>query len=397
MNEQNLLSARSRMDAALGRMLHRYPFYVQFISPGRWTARPSVGTMAVTVRHDSPRFYFSPAFVCSCSDAELEGVIHHEILHVVFEHPMYDPSLFPNERALLAAEEVTVNEYVPEPLPGDPLTLADFPELPPREDTVVRYHRLKDREDLAEKVRTIDMHGLWKDPSNQGSDADLEAIQQSLVSQLSRVGDRAALHWAISGLGRHDGGGILENIHDPASRPTPIPWQPILSRMIGHRANREATFLRPSRRMPERVGISPGVVYRPQHPPVLAAIDTSSSMQLRHFERIRAELDVLSRIAKVTVVQCDKQIRKTYSLRGPLRTIVGRGGTDLRPPLERQFLGQHHPSLVAYFTDGDGPVPDHRPPVPVLWCLTTDAKPPAPWGDVVKLTDRGAVISRRTA
>ena len=116
----------------------------------------------------------------------------------------------------------------------------------------------------------------------------------------------------------------------------------------------------------------------------MVAIDTSSSMKRAHFERIRNELEQLRRLAEVTVVQCDKVIRKTYALREPLQTIVGRGGTDLRPPLAVDVLNQYRPRLVIYFTDGDGPVPKREPTVPLVWCLPANAKPPASWGRVVR-------------
>ena len=52
------------------------------------------------------------------------------------------PAQFPDEYARMLAEEVTVNEWVPGPLPGKPITLAQFPELPGNEDTLTRYNKL---------------------------------------------------------------------------------------------------------------------------------------------------------------------------------------------------------------------------------------------------------------
>ena len=365
-------------------MLLRYPYYAPYLSPRRWRERQSVGTMAVTVRQGAAQFFYSPAFVCNCTDLQLEAVIHHEVLHVIFGHPELDVALYPNERALMAAEEVTVNEHVPEPLPGDPLTLSDFPELPAGEDTITRYHRLENRDDLADRVRTLDMHGVWNPAPNQKPGAELDALQQALVSQLLRSKDRAALHWAISGLGDHDGRGLINDLRDPTASQTPIRWEKLLAGTAGQRARQEPNLLRPPRRMPERIGVIPGTSLRPEKPRVLAAIDTSSSMKRKHFERIRFELDQLRKISDVTVVQCDKRIRKTFALRGPLQTISGRGGTDLRPPLAADFLCRHRPDVVIYFTDGDGPAPPCQPKVPVIWCLTSGSKLPARWGRVVR-------------
>jgi predicted metal-dependent peptidase len=218
----------------------------------------------------------------------------------------------------------------------------------------------------------------------------MEVMAQSWVAQLGRDRGREVLQRSLGGLGTHDGSGVLNHLGEPREKRKPVDWDQILASTIGQRIRREAAFHRPPRRMPDQIGVVPGLVCRPEKPAVMAVIDTSSSMQRPHFERIRYELEKLRTLAEVTVVQCDKAIQRTFALRGPLETIVGRGGTDLRPPLEQKVLDQHRPSLVIYFTDGDGPAAHRAPAVPVVWCLSADPKSgaikvPAPWGRVVDL------------
>ena len=44
-------------------------------------------------------------------------------------------------------------------------------------------------------------------------------------------------------------------------------------------------------------------------------------------------------------------------------------------------VGAHGVCGVVYFTDGQGPFPQHPPRVPTLWVLTQDELPFAcPWG-----------------
>src|SRR3712207_8113548 len=57
-----------------------------------------------------------------------------------------------------------------------------------------------------------------------------------------------------------------------------------------------------------------------------------------------------------------------------LRDVAGRGGTDLRPVFEAEFLAEHRPDGVIYFTDGQGPYPQEDPGVKALWVLTKDRK-----------------------
>src|SRR5262249_6759735 len=124
------------------RMLRAYPFYARFVAAWRCQATTRVATMGVTVEHGTIVLYYHPAFVVACTYPELVGVLLHETHHLLFEHLFLDPAQFPDAQALLIAEEVTANEWIHEPLPGTPILLAHFPQLPANEDTLTRYKRL---------------------------------------------------------------------------------------------------------------------------------------------------------------------------------------------------------------------------------------------------------------
>jgi hypothetical protein len=58
---------------------------------------------------------------------------------------------FPDRDALVIAQEVSANEFIREPLPGEPIRLENYPQLPPNEDIVTRYMRLvRDRRQRTE-------------------------------------------------------------------------------------------------------------------------------------------------------------------------------------------------------------------------------------------------------
>ena len=162
-------------------------------------------------------------------------------------------------------------------------------------------------------------------------------------------------------------------------------WPRQLRRYVGQELEVRPVFNRPSRRCPDLLGIVPGQVRRMEHPHVMAVIDTSASITTDDLRQISAELRRMKRTNKVTVVECDVQIRSVYPLREDIREVHGRGGTDLRPPFEPAFLRQHNPDVVVYFTDGNGPAPDQAPPLPVIWCLTQRGKVGVNWGRVIKM------------
>jgi predicted metal-dependent peptidase len=119
----------------------------------------------------------------------------------------------------------------------------------------------------------------------------------------------------------------------------------------------------------------------------MAVVDTSGSMSVPMVEDIGTELNFLRRHYRVTVVECDCEIHAIYELKGPLTNVRGRGGTDFRPPFEREILRKIKPDVVVYFTDGCGDAPSRAPRMPVIWCVTPGpySHRPAPWGYLVDL------------
>ena len=315
--------------------------------------------------------------------------MHHELNHLVFRHPLANPSDYPNRHARVIAEEVTVNEYVSEPLPGKPLTLADFPELPPDEDTHTRYQRLSKLKDLAERVRLLDMHCLWgEDLTDDAWISDSLSVQRALGHGPQRLGPdpHDIFQWALHPpTGVRPARAAIESLHGFGNKAQPLNWRSILAAVPSTRFGQESTYHRAPRRFPHLIGVFPGTTLRMEKPRAMVAIDTSGSMQGTQFERVQGELDRVREFTDVTVVHCDTEIRKTERLNGTLKEIIGRGGTDLRPPFQQSVIEKIRPTLIIYFTDGGGSAPKKAPHVPVIWCLTPSGKRPAPWGRVVRM------------
>jgi predicted metal-dependent peptidase len=119
----------------------------------------------------------------------------------------------------------------------------------------------------------------------------------------------------------------------------------------------------------------------------MAAVDTSCSISDKMLVEISDELRHLARDHEIIVVECDTEIQAVYDYKRPITEVRGRGGTDLRPPLESSFLRKHRVDLAVFFTDGYGPAPDRKPQVPVLWALAPGGESPAAWGKVVKMEE----------
>jgi hypothetical protein len=379
--KQSTLAA-AKLRAALRALLQRYPYHAALLRFDLFVEDPLIGTMAVSTRRGRVCYRYAPGFVCAISDEELQGVVHHEINHFLFGHVSLDPEEYPDGRARTIAAEVTVNEWVPEPLPGKPIRLADFPDLPPGEDTTTRYQRLAGRTDLPSDGQ-VDNHVIW-DP--EGELRPRKLTVDELMNRRPRWGPRIPSEllkslWGVEGAmeARRE---QLRSAREPRK---PIDWRQVLRAEVGASARQRATFSRPPRRLPHLTGVIPADVIHPKKPKVMTVIDTSGSMDAETLARVAAELKRIRRLADVIVVECDSKVRARYRFRSALKEVQGRGGTDLRPALEPEFLRKDRPRAVIYFTDGCGPAPAHPPRIPVIWCLTPGGVRPAEWGRTVRM------------
>lgn len=415
---QKCQQARGHVEIAIQRLAGKYPFHAKTLERFDIRCSPEIGTIAVTVSGDDVRLLYNSGFVLGIRLDELGGVLLHEVHHVVFGHVLADPAEYPDVWARTVAEEVTVNEFVKEPLPGSPITLDLFSDLPAMESTHERYERLKKetrrlplsslgavmgaggnasfdsssherRKNSGKHADTADVlddHSLWQGAldDRDRAEAALRAAVQDAVIDVGLDQVPACLREALSrmGIGRVAGGGEHEFNKSGRGR---LDWVRLLRHFVGRHLTVQPDFMRPPRRFPDLVGIVPGRRRRGNRPHAMAVVDTSASVTPDLLELINAELSRLAGVYDVTVVECDAVIQRVYPYK-PIRSVRGRGGTDLRPPFAPDFLRKHRPDLIIYFTDGEGPAPTKPPRVPVLWCLTPDGQRPGKWGRVIQMS-----------
>jgi len=418
-------------------LLHSHPFHGHVAAGWRARPDPAVETMGVCWACGGVQLVWSPAFVDRISEPELAGVLLHEVHHVVLRHPFLfpeqaDPGPTFDLRAAIVAEEITVNEFVTLPLPGEPLRLEQFakrhPQLAALQSTRERYRLLYDadrarrdhdereqfKKTVVDQVRRIlaalhgdgagqlpDNHAGWESFRRAGAAAALavsvataQAFDRhgaSLAPELRRLIEaaHASNPDILGGAPGTTSGGLLETLAGTAR--SRLSWQRILRRLLAVDHEAEPTYLRPPRRFPDLVGMLPGsrrvaTIYR-----ILAAIDTSGSMSSATLDAIAAELRVMARSYDVSVVEFDFTIQRRYRLGGlhsagagaiagssdPLAAMQGRGGTNFFPVFEPDTLAWAADggalSGIVVFTDGFGPAPESPPsgipPNHVIWIL----------------------------
>ena len=383
--------------------LDRYPYYAAILGKMHPVADPSVKRMAVSF-HDGRFFLHVNVDAFVAEPQYLRGVLLHEVHHVALGHLSHPKFMGANEPDLMdLALEMSANEYIEEPLPN-PITCKAYTQIGirPGQSTLERYEKLLsareggrlreapgDRED---RSRRVDDHRLLRHAARDPGAVEMtrQLLQGSIDEIEKNHPEREDDDPRRRLLAGKSPGRLLEELTGAAGQPRHfLDWKTAVRMFVAKSRAPVHTFSRPSRRFRDRVGVVPGRTYSPRvlvRPSLLVAIDTSMSMTPKELEEISRQLAALAEHARITVVECDVEITRTYAFEGALRDVAGRGGTNLRPVFEPGFLGSIKADGVVYFTDGEGPYPERPAKLPVLWILTKPLAFGCPWGERAEMT-----------
>ena len=380
--------------------LARYPYYAAVLARVVPVADPSVARMAVSIGNGC--FYLHVNVESFLAEPQyLRGVLLHEVHHLVLGHLAHPRFAGATEPELMdLALEMSANEHIEEPLPN-PIVWRAYANVGIRagQSTVDRYEilrealkndRFKGRPVPGVGQERVDDHQLLRGRARDPGAVEqtrqlLEKATRDAREQIQGDDDSSPRHL----LAGKDPGRLLEEltgVKGPAQ--TDLDWKVALRMFVARARAPVHTYARPNRRFPGRVGEVPGRTYSPRvidRPSLLVAIDTSLSMTLAELAEIARQLTRMADHARITVAECDTLVTRTYPFTGEITEVSGRGGTDLRPVFEPAFLGAHKVEGVVYFTDGEGPYPDHAPGVPVLWVLTKAGEFGCRWGEKARL------------
>lgn len=376
---------RDPLTSAAIALLLREPFYAHLLTDlGREVSEKTGAALGLVRRDDhfalavNPRFWEEKR---STPDHRY-GALKHELLHLVFRHPLCTRA-FANPFLFNTAVDLVVNQYI-EPshlLPGA-LRLTDFPELnlTAGESTRYYYERLRQvwggrpsparaiLQALYDQRETLFAgHAAWF--------VSLSPLETGLLTrQLSTALRRARQRTGEKSVGALPAGvrralAWLDRTDDAR-----IDWRRAL-RLFAQRSSRthlKHTIRRPSK----RYGTTPGIALQRQHR-LLVAVDTSGSIDPRAFQEFFTEIYRLWRQgAGIRLVTCDAAIQSIEEYRGrPPAWVKGGGGTRYDPVLAYANGLDRFDGLV-YFTDGYAPAPEIRCRLPILWVVSTEGIPP---------------------
>lgn len=329
------------------------PFYGLFLLNLNKKFTKDVPTLAVAPNGINISLLINEDFWNSLDDKAQLAVLTHEVIHLCFLHLQMQTE-FEDKEIFNYAADTEVNCYI-DNLPEGCITVQSLNkelglDLKERQGTKEYYKALIDIKNKyiskAEeflKNHPLDNHETWKE-FDQLSDPVKKLIENQLKAKLKETEEAVQKH---AGNIPGELSEILKAIKD---KPAVFNWKKYFRRLIGNSIDSEVllTRMRPSKRFPNAKGIR-----LKRKPNILVGVDTSGSVSKAELAEFFSEINYIYKSGvKVTVVECDTEIRNIFEYKGSQNIeINGRGGTELKPVIE--YYNSHKEySVCVMFTDG---------------------------------------------
>ena len=337
-----------------------------------------------TARTDGRKLEYSPKFVESLSMDELKGLICHEVMHCVLQHPFRVNGRHP--RIWNYAIDYVVNPIVLDAgmrLPEGALFDEKYTDMS-AEDV---YRLIVDDlqpEEVPPSLGEVIEPGCGKsgEGEEEGGGESIQDIAQEWKVILAQAAQQAEREGRLpAGIRR-----LVKDTLEPK-----LDWREIFRRFITTYAENDYSWTKPDRRYVHR-GLYLPSMYSNELGKVVAAIDVSGSISQDQLDQFSGEINSILQDyrAECKVIYCDAEVTQVddYEAGDPVRLEVnGGGGTDFRPPFDLLQSEDEVPSCMLYFTDGMCSSFPEEPVYPTMWVVMQsgygDFDPP--FGEVLYL------------
>lgn len=431
LSEEKKREYRKRLLLSRMRLLVNNGFYGLLLMHMIYTIDENCETAAT----DGRRLYFGPKFLDEISDAELDFIMMHEILHVVLQHCLRQGDR-EDERYNIACDiVVNSNILLSNNMDAKSITLKKYGES---------MHLAPDGKEGYEYTAEQVYEMLQPTPKGKKQKPALTgALGDAGKSTDKGYGKSSALGRAKQVQGTYDGGGAVWDDHtrwgmleeddtlrdvwvkrfedaceaisvrDPSNQRGLLPlfaerllkelrhpqtdWRMVLNDFVQEEIN-DYSFTPPDRRFSESPFFLPDFNDKDDLvKDILFMIDTSGSMSdemiAAAYSEIKGAIDQFDGKLQGWLGFFDAAIiePKPFSSYEEFRVIrpAGGGGTDFQIIFEyvRKHMSGNLPASIIILTDGFAPYPKEKLAmgIPVLWLLNNEAVDP-PWGKVARIT-----------
>lgn len=382
-----MIQQSERITKARMGVILKAPFFGALLMRLTMIHDDSVGTFCT----DGRNIRFNEAFAASLSDAQLRGVLAHEVAHCAQGH-LWRMGARESRRWNVACDyaiNLMLTEYLDE-------TKSPVWELPPGGCLDSKY-RGKSSEEIyhtlppspqpqggmlvpgagkpGEGASSPGEFTVPQDDGNSQESAELEREWKVAVTQAVMVAKMQGT--CPASIAR-----LVTELLEPR-----VPWRQVLREFIRLQSRDDFSWARPNRRY-----VGSGLVLPSLHSErmgrIIIGVDTSGSIGPRELSEFQAEiqaaLDECTPEA-IEVIYCDARVNGVEEFT-PGDTVrlkpMGGGGTDFCPVFDHVEKGEE-PVCLIYLTDGHGSFPRQEPGYPVLWATTDRDK--YPFGQVVAI------------
>lgn len=346
-----------------------------------------------TMATDGVTLWINESFVATLTDAELRGVLAHEVWHCGCLH--MDRRGKRDARQWNEAADYAINDDLTEmgfTLPKGALLDSKFRGLSAESifADLQRQRQQQPKQGQSGQGAPVQGGGSPGQGSAPGNDpGQCGAIRDRPASNGDLAGQWKARTLQAAAVAKAQAGklpGSMERLIAEL-RSTRTSWKEILRRFVDQSAIKSSSWSRPNRRF------IAGGLYLPGKQSdaaqrILVGIDTSGSIDNDALTAFASELQELldaNCCDKISVAYCDTQISSIveYEAGDSVKLVAqGGGGTSFVPVLK--WAGeQTDAACVIYFTDLAGTFGDD-PGVPVLWATWID-RARAPFGELIKI------------
>jgi predicted metal-dependent peptidase len=398
---KTLKTPMDRLRAARRELVLDHPFFGALAL--RLTLKEETQGRTRTLGTDGRCIFYDPAFVQAASDAELIGLLAHEVMHPALQHHTRrgarDPRLW-NDAADYAINPILLEAGLS--LPVGALNETQYRGMSAEAIYEARQQPTGDPDAESEEggpEASQDGSGTSAADASQNSGSGHGSAEAGLglADKVGAVWDapdpiQQAAEWQVAvkqvALAAQMMGRLPCDIRiavEEACAPR-IDWKTLLRRFVQSCAAADYSWRRPNRRYIARRVYLPEIRSEAM-PPIVVAVDTSSSTGrvLPLFEtELQSIVDECQPEATV-VIMADAVVQRVDRFeRGDSIEfhVQGLGGTDFRPVFEHVVREQLELACLIYLTDGFGNFPDVPPDFPTLWALT-ESRVKVPWGETV--------------
>lgn len=310
------------------------------------------------------------------------GLLHHELLHIVFFHLLRHDE-FENQMIANIAMDIEINQFIDKQyLPPGGMTLETFADLnlEPKKGTRYYYDKLQQAANNSPKIKIV-MEAMTNGDTHDG-DGDLvpnhdwEEFDNLSDTEKKLLGAQIDHHLKeivnqIKGRGTVPG--ELKDYIDNLFKvePPKFDWKGYVRRFAGgsSKVYTKKMQRKENKRFVEDAGLK---IKKKRH--LLVAIDTSGSVSDGELKEFMNEVHHIYKTGSdVSILQCDTDVRSVKPFKPSDKIeIHGRGGTDFQPIIN---YTNNHTSVytgLIVFTDGEAPAPS-KCQIRTLWVHSSNS------------------------